>query len=426
MKKSSWFKMAATGADSAELSIYGEVGMWPDDASTFRRALKGLGDGIKKLAIRINSPGGSVIDGWAIYNMLRDHPAEKTAYIDGWAASMAGIIAMAAEKVVQPRNTWLMIHNPWTVAVGDSGAMRKMADVMDAMKGHAIEAYQRHVKASKEVIAEWMDKETWLTGDDAKATGWDHEITDPLAVSASVDIGRLAKVPEAAMEWIAKREDYIDGITTSTATPADAPTVVGETSADDAELAVLLEDADEAYEEGFNAGFSDAKASAKDQHFADTAMIADLHAKLAATEVDRAAAETRATEITKVAAVDLLTLKTASEKALADQKEIDSTALAEAMAFAENTLVEVKAEAAKVLDAEKADHAATLLKLAKLTVGLGAPPLDGTPRDWKSVMAAARARGLGYNAAHDECSRLYPELLREYLAEVNPHPKPKR
>ena len=120
---------------NGELMLYGEISSatWYGDEITpkqFKDDLDSLGD-IENLNIYINSGGGDVFAGQAIYTMLKRHKAFKTVYIDGLAASIASVIAMAGDKIIMPKNAIMMIHNAWTVVAGNKDELRKMADDMD-------------------------------------------------------------------------------------------------------------------------------------------------------------------------------------------------------------------------------------------------------------------------------------------------------
>jgi ATP-dependent Clp endopeptidase proteolytic subunit ClpP len=170
MSKQTWFSMTAD-ADKKRcaLSIFDEIGGWGVTPAMFAQALADVGP-VDAIELHLNSPGGSVIDGMAIYNLLNAHPAEKTVYVDGWAASMASIIAMVGKTAPRmPSNTWLMIHNPWAGVAGDSEELRKYADTLDKMKEQAIGAYGKHATVSREELAKLMDAETWLTAEEAAA-----------------------------------------------------------------------------------------------------------------------------------------------------------------------------------------------------------------------------------------------------------------
>lgn len=197
---------------SAVISIYNEIGFWGINAKDFRDQLKSLGE-LSNIELRINSPGGDVIDGFAIYNMLMQHSARIVAVIDGWAASMASIIAMAADEIHMPSNTWLMIHNPWSMTMGDKEELRKMADILEKMEGHAVQAYKLHSKLGEEEIAALMNAETWMDGKEAVEKGFAEVLLDEVQIAASVHNSKKLKAPAAAMAWV-KAE------TTETPTPA--------------------------------------------------------------------------------------------------------------------------------------------------------------------------------------------------------------
>lgn len=133
-------------------------------ANHFRRALEGAGE-IDEINIYINSLGGSVMEGVAIYNQLKRHPAQKTVYIDGFACSVASVIAMAGNRVIMPRNTTMMIHNPWTLVAGNAKELRKAADDLDVLSESSRQAYllKSGGKLDEANLAKMMDAETYLT-----------------------------------------------------------------------------------------------------------------------------------------------------------------------------------------------------------------------------------------------------------------------
>ena len=107
-------------------------------AAGFRDALKDLGD-VKTINLHINSPGGSVFEGIAIYNMLKQNKAHINVYVDGLAASIASVIAMSGDAIFMPSNSMLMIHNPWTMAIGNASELRKQADDLDKITESSIQ-----------------------------------------------------------------------------------------------------------------------------------------------------------------------------------------------------------------------------------------------------------------------------------------------
>lgn len=167
-----------------DLYIYGDVkadgyDWWREEvirsetsANTFRDELAAHPE-VSQINIYINSQGGSVIEGTAIYNQLKRHPAHKTVYVDGFACSIASVIAMAGDEVVMPRNTMMMLHNMWMIVQGNAAELRKAADDLDKMNQAGREAYLQKAgdKLTPEMIAQMEDDETWLTAQECMEYG---------------------------------------------------------------------------------------------------------------------------------------------------------------------------------------------------------------------------------------------------------------
>ena len=130
-----------------EVMIYDEIGNFGVDAKSFINEIKQIPNDTSVL-LRINSPGGSVIDGLAIYDAISRMPQKVTARIEGIAASMASVIALAADEVIMSENSLYMIHNVWGGEVGDSDDLRKAADLMDKMGERLINIYVSSVNLS--------------------------------------------------------------------------------------------------------------------------------------------------------------------------------------------------------------------------------------------------------------------------------------
>lgn len=162
--------------DSVGLYIYGDVegdsyDFWTGNviesetsASHFRDELAKYPNA-QQIDVFINSYGGSVFEGTAIYNQLKRHPAHKTVYIDGFACSIASVIAMAGDEIVMPRNALMMIHNMWMGVCGNADELRKAADDLDTINAAGRAAYLERAgeKLTEEQLASMMDDETWLT-----------------------------------------------------------------------------------------------------------------------------------------------------------------------------------------------------------------------------------------------------------------------
>ena len=188
-------KIQNKAKDQADIWIYGDIGeSWSGDSDTAKdlsEELKKLA-GVKEITLRINSPGGNVFDGLAMYNSLKKFPARIITEIDGMALSIASIIALAGDEVRMAGNAVYMIHNPWTIAYGDSNEMRKVAEQLDLVRDSLAGTYATKTKdlASLEQISEWMNAETWFNSDEALKSGFVDQITDPIEIAAKCDLSR--------------------------------------------------------------------------------------------------------------------------------------------------------------------------------------------------------------------------------------------
>lgn len=165
---------------AAEILIYGEIGeTFSGDgvtAKSIAEILKGMASETE-IRVRINSSGGDVFDGVAIYNLLLSHPATITVDIDGAAMSSASVIAMAGDTIRMAENALFMVHNPWTIALGNANEFRKMASILDTVRDNIAGTYWAQIEGSEEQILQWMDDETYFKAADAKAAGFVDEIT---------------------------------------------------------------------------------------------------------------------------------------------------------------------------------------------------------------------------------------------------------
>lgn len=171
-----WELKQAASPDTLELYIYGDVegdyySWWTGETIVSETSAKHFRDelakhpDVKEIKIYINSYGGSVFEGTAIYSQLRRHTAQKTVYIDGFACSVASVIAMAGDKVIMPKNTMMMIHNAWLCACGNSAQLRKAADDLDTIMEGNRQAYLTKAagKITEDKLKELLEAETWLT-----------------------------------------------------------------------------------------------------------------------------------------------------------------------------------------------------------------------------------------------------------------------
>ncbi|MCE4960583.1 head maturation protease, ClpP-related [Staphylococcus chromogenes] len=201
-----YFNIAKINDSVGEIDIYGEIidESWRmSDAETsapsFKDALKELKD-VKQITVNINSGGGDVFSGVAIHNMLKSHKAHVTVKIDGLAASIASVIAMAGDKVIIPRNAMLMIHNAWTFAVGNANDLRKQAEDLEKVNSVVINSYlDKNPDIDEDKLRSLMDEETWLTAQEAKDLGLVDEIAEPNKAAANItknQIERYDNVPQ--------------------------------------------------------------------------------------------------------------------------------------------------------------------------------------------------------------------------------------
>ncbi|MCC4477389.1 Clp protease ClpP [Limosilactobacillus reuteri] len=169
-------------------------------AAGFRNALKSLGD-VKNINLHINSPGGSVFEGIAIYNMLKQNSAHINVYIDGLAASIASVIAMSGDAIFMPSNSMMMVHNPWVMAIGNANELRKQADALDQITKSSVQTYLAKAgdKLDEKTLTQLMDDETWLTAQEAVDYGLADEVMEPNKAVASINkqfVSRYRHVPE--------------------------------------------------------------------------------------------------------------------------------------------------------------------------------------------------------------------------------------
>ena len=167
--------------DNKELTIYlyddisaGDSFWGLDGTSKGIRDL--LKDSYETVNVRINSYGGDVFEGIAIFNLLKSYPGKVNVYIDSCACSIASVIAMAGDKIYMPENTFMMIHNCWSYAMGNAEDLRKTAEDLDTIMKGSIASYMSRVNISEERLKELLDQETWLSAKDCVAMGFADEL----------------------------------------------------------------------------------------------------------------------------------------------------------------------------------------------------------------------------------------------------------
>jgi len=296
-----WYSMAVNTAEPtvAEVHIIDFIGSWDDDwfarnfgyemgvtARAFIEELAKLPAAVKTINVHINSPGGDVQGGINIANALREQQASKgrtvETFVDGIAASIASVIAMAGSKVHIADNALMMVHNPYCITVGNAAEMRKVADILDTMRGQIINTYKWHSALEPEALAALMDAETWLDADAAIANGLATDKIEGLKAAASIDAKAMAtlKVPE---QFAARVKDLVK----VAPAPVDPP------------KAAAAADVLRICREGECLELAETLLAAN-------ATLPDVQARVAAEKTTRTAATTRATQISTLCATNKL------------------------------------------------------------------------------------------------------------------------
>lgn len=196
------FRVTARAATKAvDVYIYEDVGasfFGGISAKKFADDLKAVGTP-DEIHLHISSMGGDVFDGLPIYRLLVDHPARVVSYVDGIAASIASVIAMAGEEIHITESGFIMIHDASGLAIGDASDMRQMADTLETVSDSIADVYVARTGKPKKDIRKWMTDETWFTADEAIANGFAQKIIPNLKVAAHYDPAKhkFRKTPAA-------------------------------------------------------------------------------------------------------------------------------------------------------------------------------------------------------------------------------------
>lgn len=176
MKKNNYYSLVQQG-NTATINIYGDICSWAWEefgemsAVNLSKKLDEIGD-VEQIDVYINSYGGEVAEGLAIYNALRRHKAKIRTYCDGFACSIASVIFMAGDERIMNEASLLMIHNSWTWAAGNAAELRKQADDLEKITQASVEAYKAHSSLSEDEIKTLMDEETWILPTEALEYGF--------------------------------------------------------------------------------------------------------------------------------------------------------------------------------------------------------------------------------------------------------------
>lgn len=195
MARKQFYSITNAAGDAAKLSIFDEIGFWGITAADFARDLAAITAPV--INLEINSPGGSVFDGIAIYNLLRSSGKQINATVMGVAASIASVILMSADKITMPANSMVMVHAPSGGVFGTAEQMRDMADVLDKVQANLVATYVKRTGMSEEDVKALLVKDTWLTAAEAKEKGFADEVIEAVELTAAFDITD-ERVPETA------------------------------------------------------------------------------------------------------------------------------------------------------------------------------------------------------------------------------------
>ena len=157
-------------AEGVEVVLSGEVGTWDVSARKIADAIENRTT--VPLTVKINSVGGDVFEGFAIYNAIKNHQGPTTAIVEGLAASAGSLIAISADMCIVRPASLMMLHNPHTVAAGESKDLRQSAEVLDKVRDIMVQRYKNKTGQSEESLIEMLDAETWLTPEEAVELGF--------------------------------------------------------------------------------------------------------------------------------------------------------------------------------------------------------------------------------------------------------------
>ncbi|GHE85027.1 head maturation protease, ClpP-related [Streptomyces fumanus] len=197
----SWYRITnAADPDEAELLLYDEIGgWWGCTADQLIADLRGIT--APRMRVRVNSPGGSVFEGVAIANALRSHPASVTVQVDGIAASIASVIAMAGDRIEMAPNTMLMIHDASGVCLGNAADMEEMAELLDLISDNIADAYAARAGGTREQWRERMRAETWYLPEDAVENGLADEAIPAPKAGTPAEPDEDDDEPDMARAW---------------------------------------------------------------------------------------------------------------------------------------------------------------------------------------------------------------------------------
>ena len=182
----------------ASIYIFGDIVSWElfeSDVSSYSlvKEIESLPEDIETIDVFINSYGGEVAEGLAIYNVLRRYKAKVKTYCEGFACSAASVVFMAGDERIMSNASLLMIHNAWMLTWGDQNELRKYADDLETINAATIQAYMNHISISEEELKAMMDAETWISAADALEKGFATAVVNPAATDKAAASLRLRR-----------------------------------------------------------------------------------------------------------------------------------------------------------------------------------------------------------------------------------------
>lgn len=180
-----WYTINSQANGPVEVDIFDEIGGWGVYAADFKREFESAVSTGRDIVLNVNSPGGDVFEGMAIYNTIAKYRSKTTAVITGVAASIASVLILAAGTRKSGEGSFFMIHNPWTWCAGDAEFLRKRAATLDQIREQMVGIYEKNSSLTRDEIVQAMDDETWYSPDDAFQAGFVQSIDDSSEIAAA-------------------------------------------------------------------------------------------------------------------------------------------------------------------------------------------------------------------------------------------------
>ncbi|WP_249824817.1 ClpP-like prohead protease/major capsid protein fusion protein [Escherichia coli] len=232
-----WYKIkaAAKATDPIVIYLYDMIGYWGITAQAFLSDCRDAGVfEASAIELHIHSPGGDVMDGFAIFNSFSRLTGKIDIYVDGVAASMASVIVcLPGATVHMPENAWIMIHKPWGGVMGDSDEIREYAEWLDRNESLLLSAYERKTGLSRDEIAAMLKEETWLDGAMAIEKGFADVLEASLDAAASINTNKMKEfhnMPKQVTALITPRATTSNPVPQSQPAPSAAPVIDAPTS----------------------------------------------------------------------------------------------------------------------------------------------------------------------------------------------------